>query len=519
MSGSITRPVAAMEVKAYDPVGATVRTFYYATHGFTTFPSDAPASQNFQGRLMYHPNITRTAFSDARVTGGATISVGEVTLANRDQELSFLCNYGMDGREVVVRIGQENAAYPASWTTWMKGTIEQPEIGPEVVSFRLRDRLAFLALPIQATRFAGTNSGTPLVGAEGVAGDIKDKVKPICYGRCRHVPAVLVNTEKRTYQVHDGVINAVDAVYDMATALTFSANYANLAALEAAVVPASNYATCIALGLFRLGSAPVGRVTADIRGSATGSYVNKAGEIINRILTERCGISSGDINAASFTTLNAAATQECGIYISEEMTSRDAIEKLLESVGAWLSTNRLGEWYIARLEAPSGAASFTLTENDVRTISRIATGDPTKGIPVWRVKLSYKRYWANYQRSDLAAAVTEANKAEFIQPVRTVTSSNAAVQTKHILSPTMDVATLMDSASDASTEAARRQVLHGDRRDLIKVEMPMTEQYSTIDLNSRVDLVMPYLDYTSGRSFRCVGVGSDGVNITLDLWG
>ena len=61
--------------------------------------------------------------------------------------------------------------------------------------------------------------------------------------------------------------------------------------------------TCLSPPLIRLGAAPSGRITVDFRGEATGSYPNTVAGIVKRILLQ-AGVSSGDIDDASFTALD-----------------------------------------------------------------------------------------------------------------------------------------------------------------------------------------------------------------------
>lgn len=57
----------------------------------------------------------------------------------------------------------------------------------------------------------------------------------------------------------------VRCVRDAGHALAFAGDYPTLADLALADLPAGHYATCCACGQFRLGSAPVGALTCDLR--------------------------------------------------------------------------------------------------------------------------------------------------------------------------------------------------------------------------------------------------------------
>lgn len=504
------------EITAYDPALPGVTTLRYASGlGKMTLPGETPANAHFDARLMQPITFRRAMFSTARVSGGATVGTGEIVLNNADQGLSGLRDYGIDGRAVVVRVGPQGAAYPAGYTTFLTATAEQVEVGARSVTIRLRDKLLILAQPVQVNLYAGNNSLPS--GAEGTADDIKNQRKPLLFGRRYQLAPVLVNTAALIWQIHDGALHAINAVYDQGVVLTFGADHANLAALEAATIAAGSYDTCLALGLFRLGAAPAGRVTADAQGDATGGYVDTPAEIVERILTQRCGIAGGDIDSASFSALTVACTYETGIYITGETTRQAAIDTVLASCGGWLAPTNAGLWQVGNLTAPTGGGT---EYTDVQALETLATRDADAGVPVWRVKLRHTPY-AELGRSDLAGAVTEADKARLLAPWREAAAEDSAVQTKHLLAPEMLRGTAIQAAADAATEAARLLALHKVRRDLVRVRVALTQAAAAVDLGDEVTLTLDRLGYDAGRDFLVVGIEVDGRRnrLTLDLWG
>jgi hypothetical protein len=463
--------------------------------------------------------FTRTLFGNARVTGGGKVGVGDIVLNNADQGLAYLRDLGIDGRDVVVRVGPEGAAYPSGYTTFLTGTAEQAEVGAATATIRLRDKLAVLAQPLQETLYAGSNSLPS--GAEGTADDLEGKPKPILLGRRYHLEPVLVNTALLIYQIHDGPMHAVDAVYDKGVALTASgSDRANLAALEAATVAAGQYDTCLALGLIRLGASATGKVTADARGDATGSYVDKPGELVQRILTRFCGYSTGDLDAASFTTLNAAANDECGVHFTSAVTRQAAIDAVLACCGGFLAPTRAGLWQVGQLLAPSGTPDHELTDVEILRLDSAATRDDGAGVPAWRVKLRYKPT-ATFSASDIAGGVSEAERARLLQPWREAIAVDAATRTKHLLATEMTVETHLTKELEAALEAVRLLSLHKVRRDFVQADVWLSEAQAAIELNDVVSLTTDRLGYSAGRDFRVVGIATDGRlgRLTLDLWG
>lgn len=508
-----------VEITAYDSSLPGTTTLRYASGlGKMTTPSETPANVHFAPRLQQPISFARTMFANARVAGGATVGVGEIVLNNADQALAGLRDYGIDGRAVVVRVGPQDAAYPAGYTTFLTATAEQVEVSASRVTIRLRDKLHILQQPLQATLYAGTN--VLPAGAEGVADDIKGQRKPLLFGRRYQIAPILVNTAKLIYQFHGGTASAVDAVYDQGVALTVGTTRANLAAMEATAPAAGAYDTCLSLGLIRLGAAPAGRVTMDAQGDATGGYVDTPADVVQRILTGFCGISGGDLDTASFTALGAAAPDEIGVYFTGDITRQAAIDEVLTACGGWIAHDRAGLWQVGQLLAPAGASDHEFTDVQIQAIDTLATRDAGAGVPVWRVKIRYRQYTA-LGRADLAGAVTEARKAELLQQWREVVDSDSAVQTKHLLATELARDLPTQDPGNAVTEATRLLDMHKVRRDYVRVRLAFTQANAAVNLGDQVTLTTTRLGYGAGRDFIVVGIDLDGKRnrLTLDLWG
>lgn len=516
----MTDLVYLVELTVYDPAISGTRVLRYCSgRGFATRPSETPANTYYEPGVLQPINFERAAFSRARVMGQGSAGYGVIELANADDALSGLLDYGFDGRSAVVRVGVEGAAYPSGYTTFLSGTMAGVEADATSIKISLRDLTEILDNPIQETLYAGTNSLPS--GKEGTADDIKGQVKPLCYGRCYEVAPIQVNTAKLIYQVHDGAIQAIDGVYDNGYAITYGTNRANLAAMEATAPSAGYYDTCLAEGLIRINETPAGRITADVRGDATGSYVNTVGSIVKRILTTKCGVSSGDIDDTSFTALDSAAGYDCGIYIAQDRSRQDVLNELLLSVGAWLAPSRLGVWQVGRLIAPSGTPAASFVDDDIISITREATQDEDRGVPVYRVAVRYKRLWSTYSEQDILGGVDAARKAFLLSEYRTSTADDTSVRTKHLLSPKLERDTLLISSTDADAEAARLLALHKVRRDYVTVTVAIDETLVALDIGSIVQVTTSMFDYDAGRLFYVVGIETDGraKNLTLQLWG
>jgi hypothetical protein len=212
-----------VELTAAIDASGTTQTFYVSTDGYTSLPTDTPANTPFLPVLVDPGYLGVSAYSDARTGGATKLEVGEMILANADGALDGWLDYSFDGRPVTIRsttVGASGAvgAYPSSFTTVITATVESVEADWKTIIIRLRDKQWKFQLPILTTRYGGTNS-LP-AGLDGTANDIKGKVKPRIYGKVLNAAPPCCNTSLLIYQVSDGAINSVDAVYDRGAALT-----------------------------------------------------------------------------------------------------------------------------------------------------------------------------------------------------------------------------------------------------------------------------------------------------------
>lgn len=521
MSSTINETIYLLEVEAYDPALPGVRTLRYSTgQGYVTSPAATPANTHFPPRLMESVAFRVSAFSDGRVMGGTSVGTGTISLANADEVLSPLLDYGFDGRPLTVWIGKQDAAFPGGFTRFFSGTVEQAVAEDDAIVLRIRDQLQILRQPFSEVRYAGTNVLPN--GVEGTADDIANQVKPHTYGRCYEVPGVLVNSALQIWQVHNGAVQAIDAVYDRGIAYTFGTNHANLAALQAATVTEGTYHTCLSLGLYRLGVTPIGPVTADVRGDNSGGYVNRVGAIVQRMLVNQCGVSLSDIDTATFTTLDALAPYEVGIHVSGEQTRLSVIDQLLVSVGAWLVPTRLGTWTIGRLVAPTGTAAATFTSDQIYKLTKRPTGDDARGVPIKQVVLRYRKNWQQFRAADISGAVSSERKLILENEWRTTTADDPSVVVKHLQAEKLERDCLFVNKADADAEAARLLALHGVRRDLLDGELAPVASAVALEIGTVVTLATSLLGYDAGRKVVVVGLQTDGggtEKITPQFWG
>jgi hypothetical protein len=69
-----------------------------------------------------------------------------------------LANYGFDGRQVIVRVGEAGAAYPSAFTTVLNGTMIAPKFDKTRLTIRVKDKQEILNKPLLTTTYLGNNS-------------------------------------------------------------------------------------------------------------------------------------------------------------------------------------------------------------------------------------------------------------------------------------------------------------------------------------------------------------------------
>lgn len=516
--------IVIADIEVYDSSIPGTRTLRYATQGYVTKPTDSPANTYYEGRIQQPANVRRTMFSGNSTTGRSQIGFGNLVLVNNDGGLDHLLDYSFAGRPITIKLGdvQQNSNGIPAWVTLLRGTMEQAELSWQKVTIRVRDRLLDLAKPIQQTRYAGNNA-LP-AGLEGVAGDLKGKPKPIVFGSVWNIAPPCVNTDRRIYQLHHGsVIQSVGEVYDRGAPLTVGAAYTSQADMETNAPAAGQYRLwndATAGAFIRLGSAPAGLVTCDVkRGAAIANRT--VGQLYNQILTA-AGISAGDISSADITALDAVAGYECGVYagFENDVTPLQLLDELCVSAGAWYGADATGVFRIGRVEVPTGASLGTITATDIIKIERIASQDPGVGIPAWKVKVGYKRL--DKVQNDLAATVADARRSYFSNEYRRVEASDAAVKTANLLSPEMEFLTALSSETDANTEASRLLTMYKTRRDMYEVTVRVDSALASIlDLGKIITLQINRFGMTAGKKFLIIGLRNNmrGYQYDLTLWG
>lgn len=513
-------PEYLVEIDAY-VTGTGVVTLRYSMSGYRTQPGDTPASTIYDAVLIDPGSFERSLFGGNKTLGLGQINFGSIDLANANGGLDALLGYGFDGRTVrVLRVANLQAAYSTAVVV-LRATGQRLDSDAAMSRLRLRlyDRRLELDDPLQSNRYGGTTTSGGISGhlADGTA-DMKDQPKPLVYGRALNVSPVTVNPFDLIYQVNDGVVSVL-TVYDGRVALTLKANYATVALLQAATIPPGQYGTCFAEGLFRLGCATWFTLTADVTQGAT-SADRTASAIVQAILTKMGLTGGGNIDAGSFTAFAALCAQEQGIVIDGAQRASEAIGQVLVGVGGYLIASSTGPFQVG-CGPTLGSSTWTLSDNTIEgDFGILANPDTRQGLPAWRIIFRYGRNWTVETGEMVCPGTTAALKSFAETQWREIKDDDASVLTKYPLAGELTIEALLNDATEAGVEAARRGDLYSVRRDLLVVPLAL-EGADAITLGSTGTLTLSRFSWSGGKLFTVIAREdrlASGQAI-LTLWG
>jgi hypothetical protein len=520
-------PIFLLEVDRR--VAGVVQTLRVATKTKSTFPSDTPASVVYREDLVDAGRMSRSISLGAKLD--VTTNAVTFELDNVDGRYDGLLNDGLDDAEFRLKeIANINA--PVSGATLVaRGVLRGINGTNALASVKLdgQDMLGALGNPLLTARYAGTtidgDIATPL--AEGIA-DMAGTLKPGILGSATNVEPKLVNAFRLFYQVSIFACTSI-TVKDGGAALTNIGNFVSLTALRDAALAAGQYATCLSLGIFRLGTAPAFVVTADVVEGATAS-LRSASRVAQHILS-LYGTAAGDINTSAFDALHALYPAEVELNIDGEDSALDLIQRVLASNHAVLFPSNLGVYAPLAIAAPSVTAADTYTLRDIggeaasfSILSDLGGGGQGEGVPAWQVNVNYGPVWRAMAAGDLVGSTTLVSLAtrDFLsKSIRPATpAQDLTVKTAHPKALALTIDTLLKSKADADALATRLLALYKVRRD--RNAAPIAGTRGRRNLGDTVAMqIVGRFGYDAGKHFLVVGRSDDFSKYvtTPELWG
>ena len=506
---------------------------------FTTGPDPLESSvvRPWMSRIDSPGNFERHAFSRGRVTGGPTVGYGTMTLNGRDGALDTLSLLALDGHPLELWRGGDGATrWPEDFDVYLRGTTAGATFANGIHTLQLRNRQGEIESKETRSsdeRYRGDNVLPD--GVEGVAGDLKDKLKPIILGVARNFSPPLVNTSRWIFQISSNSAvpiaeGAIDEVRDTGVVIPAGSSHASLSALQAATVTPNTYDWYFGAEgwFFRLGSAPAGTVTCDVTEGAAPAD-RTTGMLVYRLLLA-AGQPAGSIDGLA--ALNAAVPGEAGLWIGTSETTFGAViaDLLTGPVATWLD-DRSGTIQLGALEPPGDTPAATFVADDLLIDANgdgyriLSPGEPGTPIPPSEFVVNHQ---FNYevQTGDAidAANVTEATRSFIGQQWRSLTVENSDNVTGHFLARPATFNSFFASEADAVRLAQRLKELFGRRRFIVEIDVA-TAGAVGIEVLDTIAVAIPRFDWSGGKRFRVIGIIDDLGDTstppvtTLILWG
>jgi len=456
--------VLLVEIDVTSPAGAA-STLRFSDRAIAPFPPGDATRPNvgFDARLTQAPSLQRRLFEDVSSLT-PSLGVGLMTLANADLALNTYEGYAWGA--VSVWLWTEGTAFSAA-TLILKGLCDVPQYPvdssrPNVVQVGLYDYRAELAQPIQATVYAGTN-GVGGVLYEGAADGLKGQPKPLAYGNLLNamVPGAQVNAGVQAWQLHDGVIQGSEQIFDRGdgAGLTDDGDSSG-AAFDAATPAAAHYRTDVGRGLLKTSFSPVGKVAFGLKGDASGSgYVETPGPILARILA-KAGVPGGRIGASVAALASAVVV---GAYAGDTINGDAFAAPIAASASAVLIPDRSGVWQAVGFAAPKVLADVTLASADVIDMAT----DASAPLPVGEVRVGWGRIYSTFAGSELAPALVNTTSQERLAAeYRWAVATDATTKARRAGTwRSVDIPTALRNEADATALASALIALFALRSD------------------------------------------------------
>lgn len=491
---------------------------FAATEEFITRGTDTPAGEPMPGTLLQLPRLERSIITSDGFDGLQN-GFGDVGLINAERTYDDLHRLtAVDGREVVLRVGRPDDPF-AEFIEVARLVATSIMVDGQTMVVGLQDKSFLLDVPTQPIKYEG-------VGELQGGTDLQGKPKPLCFGRCLNISPVLLIAGELVLQVNDGPVSAISAVYDKGYPLTPTSDYATPALLRAATIADGAYATCLASGLLRIGAA-YQQITCDVRGDATGGYVETTGTIIRRIIAlTDCISDPDDVDVESFANLELTQPAPIGVFLGPDdaATVADTFAKLSKAIGAFCGFTRLGKLQIGVFTAPTGTPAGDYTDLDIVGDVDVERLPGALYPPPYRQRVVYERNWTVIA-DPVAGVLTEnpARAAWLATPYKVAATSQAAadvVRQNYLQAQDGKVReSYFALEADALAEAVRLHTLFNSGFQLYRVALKAPPFLH--DVCQTVRITFDRLGFDDGRLLRAAAIADvpDSESIELRVFG
>jgi hypothetical protein len=381
-----------------DPV-TTIRVSL-STDGHTRYPTDAEERQ-FPQAIIQPFALTSTLGS--ALHGTANISHGEIIIGDAAQWHRAIADYDWFGRDGDVYLGPSRGIQ-VQFAKVAQVKTRGRRLDSTTIAIVIDDYSYIFDRLLQTNYYTGAG------GLEG-PGTLTDKPKPILIGKVDQIEPTQVDETNRIYQFHDGSLgaaNAVAGVDDEMVALSFDADFADIASATPGV---DEFSTSLAQGVIKIGSNhPNGVITMHgVEGivSSTYGYVDSISPIIKTLAVDFAGLTDPvDLDPLAFTALDTHTATMGWYFGAPKLTIRAAMNIFHRSAMsfAYLQPNKI--LTCGRITDPDAAtADFTLDASKDQIKLQPWNWTPYE-IPVGRVLIGFRHYCKTLNASEVDSTIS-----------------------------------------------------------------------------------------------------------------
>lgn len=379
------------EASPIDPATGVATTFRFASaHALSS--GTIPDGKSWEPAIVGGPETSVSVFAAGRVIP-VSVDHGSITIQITDPALARMTWDGALGR---VWVGDGESAFSTYRQIFSGSLGAQSRDGQNLKVPLYGAGFEINETPILTGTYAGTG------GVEGPS-TLKGKRKPKAFGYCRYVTPVRINQAYVVYQVHDGAAQDIPAVYEagvtLATPVATVATYAELIALT---LKPGEWAKAPAVGMFRLGSEPSGKLTADVRGDASGGYASTLATIAAKLL-RGAGVLASDIDTAS---LASVANLSWCAFVTDETTVGAVIANAFAAAGAYAFPDELGVWRAGSWLNDGATITANATDGEFVIVPGSFKQEEASP-PNYLVRINGDRCWSPHSSTEISPAIVE----------------------------------------------------------------------------------------------------------------
>lgn len=391
---------------------------------FSLFFATAPVDH--VGGRLYEPRMTGRApairsVARNRLFGARTFFDGSIELANADGVFDVLgVSLNWKNKRATIRLGGTELL-PSEWRRIAVMEIE--DIAPNDVRcmFELRQLARVLQRTVPINTY--TPDEFPDLG-DGVSG----AHRPLLYGSMTGLPVPLVDAVNDVYEVADPTYQQLLSIDGVTAVKRSDSTEVGLSEVTHYAVDLVACTVTITDSTYRWQDYEI-RVDASGKPDGMGGVIETSGEVLADLLENVLGVSSADINSASFDAADDEVSFALGLWINEAKPAADIVELVEASVLGSLLVGTDGRWEYSVWD-PTYDISTLPTLSDEDFVSWEPSGDIESVF--WKVRV---RYAYSFATRDWVEASSESAKVKYENDVaeevsiKTALTSSAAATT------------------------------------------------------------------------------------------